>query len=312
MTYHEFLKEWRDETKEVKCHTSGSTGTPKDIYLPKAEMARSAKRTISVFGLKEGSILHSCISPDYIGGKMMAVRAEICDGMLQWETPSNRPLENYDGEPIDLLAVVPSQMIFILDHPELWSRIRHVIIGGAPIPREIGRRIQESSIDAWETYGMTETASHIALRKVTVPEQPFATLEGIEICCDSRGCLSIHLEGWQSVNTNDIAEINADRTFRILGRIDTAIITGGKKVFPIPIEQMLEDNFGRDILITSEPDTKWGEKIVCIVSGEPVDGLPEEISDWCSECLRPEERPKEIRFGAIPCTPNGKKKRGKL
>lgn len=262
-----FLDEWSNKLPFIECRTSGSTGEPKLIRLPKQLMAESAMRTVRHFGLDGNSHLHSCISTDFIGGKMMVVRAALMGAKLTSETPSNRPLRDYDGPEIDLLAVVPSQMIDLLDRLDQLPKIRHIIIGGAPIPPDLRGRIARSGLDAWETYGMTETASHIALRRVTDPPLPFRPLDGICIHCDADNRLIIEMGQWGKFHTNDIVEIGEDNSFTIKGRADNVIITGGKKVHPEEVEAILEGRLGCEVMVTSEPDTKWGRRVVLILSG---------------------------------------------
>lgn len=274
-------------------------------------MERSALRTISFFGLSGKSLLYSCISPDYIGGKMMAVRSEVLGCKLEYEDPSNRPLQKYRGAEIDLLAIVPSQMIYILEHPNDMPKIKHIIIGGSKIPGALRRRIADSGLNAWETYGMTETASHIALRKVQKMEKPFIPLEGIRVNMNEDSCLEIEMEGWQKLTTNDIVEIDKWGAFRILGRKDSILITGGKKVNPEEIEEVLEEHFHVQALITSEEDDKWGERIIAIIE-DPTGTITEsEILDFCRRRFRPEQIPKRVSFGVVPKAGNGKKARKK-
>lgn len=308
MTYEEFISQWRDGSRHIVCNTSGSTGKPKEIFLPKTEMEKSALRTIRFFNLDSRSHLHSCISPDYIGGKMMAVRSESLGAHLTWERPSNRPLSGYRGEKIDLLALVPSQMDHILTHPEEMPEIRHIIIGGSSIPPHLRRKIAASGLDAWETYGMTETASHIALRRVSENEEAFTALDGIHVSLSEDGRLVIEMEGWQRIEANDIARINEDGSFEVLGRADNVIISGGKKIHPEHVEEILERELGAAVLITSEPDEKWGERVVMLIEDEGHISDSEIISaaksNLPSECV-----PKTIRHESITRTPNGKKSR---
>lgn len=311
MTYPEFISQWRDGSSTVSCRTSGSTGTPKIIELPKKEMERSAWRTIRFFGLSEKSVLYSCISPDYIGGKMMAVRAETLGCKLVYEVPTNRPLQNFHGNEIDLLAVVPSQMLYILDHLEEMPVIRNIIIGGSKIPYGLRMRISESNLNAWETYGMTETASHIALRKVQKIENPFIPLDGINVNVNNNSCLEIEMVGWQRLSTNDIVEMDKEGAFRIIGRKDSIIITGGKKVNPIEIEEALEEHFNVQVLITSEEDEKWGERVIAVVEDTSGKVNETELLDFCRARFRAEQIPKRILVGIIPKTENGKKARKK-
>ncbi|MDE6007209.1 MAG: AMP-binding protein [Muribaculaceae bacterium] len=309
MTYEEFIQEWRGETDNVICHTSGSTGEPQTISLPKRELWKSASRTNRFFNLGDRSHYHSCIAADYIGGKMMAVRSEVSGGILTYETPSNRPLKDYSGGPVDLLAVVPSQMIHILDNEETMPPIRNIIVGGAPIPAGLRKRIAESGLNVWETYGMTETCSHIALRKIDVCTSGFSVLDGIEISKTIDGCLKIRLDGWKEIETHDMVEIAEDGTFEILGRSDSMIITGGKKVNPLTIERALEEEFGCEILVTSEPDEKWGEKIVYLIEDTDLQVNDTAIKEYARREFKEECHPKEIRHMKLPRTANGKKKR---
>ena len=308
MTYPDFLIEWRNATDFIVCQTSGSTGTPKSIRLPKQLMEESARRTVDFFNLSSKSHLHSCISPEFIGGKMMAVRSELSGARLAWETPSNRPLRDRENEPIDLLAVVPSQMIDLIERLDSLPQINAIIIGGAPIQTALRRRIEESGLNAWETYGMTETASHIALRRVKAEPEPFSTLPGIEISTNSGGRLIIGLGKWGTFHTNDIADIGQDGRFSILGRADNVIITGGKKVHPEQVEALLESVLDTEVLVSGMPDDKWGEKVVLTV-GESISISPDEIMNICRRELSKEYVPKEIRIASIPRTANGKKKR---
>jgi len=309
MTYTEFINEWRNKRTYIECMTSGSTGTPKLIRLPKAEMSKSASRTIRHFSLNVKSHLHSCISPDYIGGKMMAVRSEEAGARLTWETPSNRPLTDVGDDPIDLLSVVPSQMEHILNNLERMPEIRAIIIGGAPIPPTLRKMIVASGLQAWETYGMTETASHIALRRVCDPPLPFDVLDGIHIDVDADSRLVVELEDWKTIYTNDIVTIVAERQFIVNGRYDNVIISGGVKIHPEQAEEILETQFGVPVLITSRPDSKWGERVIMVIDDKDDSSSDIRIISECKKYLHKAWIPKEIHHQQLPMTPNGKKKR---
>ena len=157
MTIDDFIAEWHNDCDYIVAHTSGSTGTPKEIHLSKRLVRDSALRTIEFFSLSESSHLHLCLSPDYIAGKMMIVRSLLSGATLTDELPSNTPLSSLKGGVIDLLAVVPSQLIDLLDNPKDYE-IRNLIIGGSAIPADLRLRVANSGLNAYETYGMTETA----------------------------------------------------------------------------------------------------------------------------------------------------------
>lgn len=311
MDYVDFIKEWHSDSEAIICHTSGSTGTPSRIIIPKKAMIESARRTCTFFKITPDSRLHSCISPDFIGGKMMYVRSAVSGANFSFEIPSNRPLSDHIKEKFDLVSVVPSQMIHILNHPEINNCCRNFLIGGSAIPTEIRERIIDNHISAFESYGMTETASHIALRKIAVDEEWFQTLPGISVFYHSENLLGIKIEGWKDFMTNDIAEIHTPKEFRIVGRADNVINTGGKKVFPEMIERKLAKHFKFPFFITSRPDSKWGEHIVLVSVDTNVSD--KRILEICRAMLNPWEVPKEtIRLPELPLTTNGKIKRIKF
>lgn len=315
MDYPDFIQEWRNTDSFIKVHTSGSTGIPKEIKLDKDFVRESGRRTINFFKLNENSHLHSCISPDFIGGKMMAVRAEMLECKFSWEKPSNQSLSALctRDSALDLVAVVPSQMKFIIENQDNLPIIKNIIVGGAPIPMELRIKIAKSGLNAYETYGMTETASHIALRKICECEDYFKVLDGIAISTDNRGCLVISMAG-KEISTNDLAEIKGDNEFKILGRIDNMIITGAKKVNPLDIENALAEIISVPFMITGFPDEKWGEKIVLLLQAKANQLISRDnLMNQMRTLLPSWQVPKEILFvSSFPTTANGKLKRSKL
>lgn len=266
MTQLQFEDIWHDANDYVVCHTSGSTGAPKEICLPKEFMRASARRTNEFFGIVEGSRLHTCLDFKYIASMMMTVRAEEACCRLTSEHPSSRPLaEVAKDEVIDLLSVVPVQMDWILDSPENWTGIRNILVGGSAIPSLMKRRITLSPYNVWETYGMTETASHIALRKVDGDDAPFKALDGISVDVDESGCLTVRMPDGTVLVTTDMAELTGENEFRILGRADHAVISGGIKINPEELERRLGPFIAFDYCLSSVPDGKWGEKLVMVI-----------------------------------------------
>lgn len=312
MEFEDFLKEWHNAAPFIEARTSGSTGVPKVIMLDKGFVRESAMRTNRFFNIGEGSRLHSCVAADFIGGKMMAVRADAAGCRLTWEKPSNRPSAGIGkDEEIDLLAVVPSQMVHILDNLPDMPVLHAVIIGGSPINPVLYDRICRSGLNAFETYGMTETSSHIALRKIGGDSRWFEVLEGIRVETDSRGCLVINFHTGERFVTNDMAETCGDTRFVVTGRYDDVIITGGKKVNPHEVERKLMPYISAPFMVGSEPDFKWGNAVVVRIEdgGEGVAGDPE-LRDLMRRILESHEVPKKIEHvAALPRTPNGKIKR---
>lgn len=304
MTYDDFLAEWRDPDRGfITARTSGSTGTPKLIELPKGMLAESAERTNEFFSIGRDSLLHSCISPDFIGGKMMAVRAELAGCRFSYEEPSNRPSILLGGKGHgrwpDLISVVASQMEYIiLNFQDIPSTV-NFIIGGSAIHPDLRRAIEDSGVNAWESYGMTETASHIALRRVRRnPDEVsvlyssdlsagssngFTPMRGISVSLDERDCLCIDLPHFGRIATNDLAEISEDGSFQILGRADNVIISGGKKIIPEEVESVLLPLLKplgiTRIAVSSLPDVKWGEATVLAAEYPEIDSCINPVLD---------------------------------
>ncbi len=277
MTQEEFERIWNDDSDYVECQTSGSTGIPKKIKLKKDFMRRSAMRTNKFFGISGSSRLHTCLDFKYIASKMMTVRADVAKCLLTSELPSSKPLAGIlEDDEIDLLSVVPAQMEWILENEGRWQGLKHILIGGSSIPAMMRRRIAMSGYDAWESYGMTETASHIALRKIGEEESPFDALEGITVEVNEEGCLVVNMPDGLRLVTNDIAIVESPKEFRILGRADNCIISGGIKILPEELERTLGPFIAFEYCISSVPDNKWGEKLVLVVE-MPEETIEEEL-----------------------------------
>lgn len=314
MTFDDFKAEWLSDTPYILARTSGSTGKPKEIMLDKEFVARSARATNSFFSLTESSRFHSCVAPDFIGGKMMLVRAVIAGGEFSYEPPSNRSLTGLSAsDHIDLLAVVPSQMHHILDNQLNIPEIKNILIGGSAIPEGLRNRIAISGLKCFESYGMTETSSHIALRPILPGKTPlpFELIGDVTIEADSCGCLLIKYPDGLLIATNDIVEIISPRQFFVRGRYDDVIISGGKKLHPVEIEAELSRISGVVSFLSSIPDEKWGERAVAAVTSESdraalLDALPDfSLPHWMM--------PKEvINVGSFPLTDNGKTNRPAL
>lgn len=278
MTYSEFREEWLSETPMVSVHTSGSTGTPKAITLTKEFMRQSAWRTIRRFDLGSDSLLHSCISADTIGGKMMMVRALECGARFSCEKPSNTPLAGYDGEQLSLVSVVPSQLSYLVSHPAEQAKCLRVLVGGSPLAPSLRRQVAASGMEVYESYGMTETASHIAVRRVDARPTPFEPMPGVRVSLDSRGCLVIAFAEGQTLATNDLARVFPNGNFEILGRADGMFITGGKKVNPLEVESLLSERIAEPLLVVAQTDRKWGQRLLLLIEGpEPEDEAVEAL-----------------------------------
>ena len=290
-----FIEQWNDSNDYIVAHTSGSTGTPKEIKLLKSDMIVSARATCRFFNIDSRSLLVSPLSADYIAGKMMIVRAIVSDASLAMAEPTNRPdLTRF--EHIDLLPVVPSQVDAILADTSNINRIKHLLVGGGKTDEPLEHRINSSGIDSWASYGMTETCSHVAVRRLGNPDSCYHALPGITVTTDAESCLAIHADSfsWKTLQTNDIVDLIDSKSFRWLGRRDNIINSGGIKIVPELVEQKISRLIDVPFYIVGRPDPKWGEAIVLYLeTDKPIDTAT--LAQTLSTVLSPYERPKEIR-----------------
>jgi len=236
-----FLKEWFSDSKTVKVQTSGSTGVPKVIEIEKEKMLNSAKMTCDFLNLKKGNTALICLPIEYISGKMMVVRSISRKLRLIISDPSLKSLENLNDS-IDFCAMTPLQVENSLEKIHF---IKNLIIGGASVSESLKKKISQTLLPShsptqiYETYGMSETLSHIALKKI-YPSQDeyFSIFDDIEISTDERNCLKISAPQLNSeiLQTNDLVEIKNQNQFKFLGRIDNVINSGGAKIFPEQLE----------------------------------------------------------------------------
>jgi len=310
-----FLLEWLNDSPAITSQTSGSTGAPKKILLNKEQVKNSALMTGTFFNLQSGQTALLCLSPDFIAGKMMIVRALVHQMKLLLTEPSSTPLSELH-HPVDLAAMVPAQVFQTLCEPngqQQLERIKNLIIGGGAIPQKLEMDIRQLSNCIYATYGMTETISHIALRKVNGHDHSpyFTPLPDISIGQDERGCLVADAPriAPEKLITNDLIEITSENSFKLLGRIDNIIVSGGIKIRPEELEQQLEPYIPMTFFIGSRADEKFGERIVLLVEGELTQSSRQEI-EKALESLPGVKRPKEvIAINQFQRTATGKLKR---
>jgi len=311
---YNFIREWIDGKETVEVQTSGTTGTPRKCKVTKEAMVVSAKKTLEFFGLKKGDTALLCLSPRYIAGKLMIVRAFEGELDLLITEPSSTPLEGIERE-IGFSAMVPMQVQKQIElDPEAFGKLKKLIIGGGEVPNTLKEKLQKILTEVWETYGMTETLTHIALKKVNGSDRSewFRTLLGVKVSKTEDSRLVVEVEGITdgTLITNDVVEFNKDGGFRILGRADDVINTGGIKVMPQKIEEKTGKWLQGSFVVSSVPDEVLGEKLVLVIEGDEFDAnsLLEKMQG-----MENFEKPKEVMFvDELPRTETGKIKRKEL
>ena len=292
ITLEEFLSEWRNDSPYVEVKTSGSTGEPKRMLVEKQRMRASARITCDFLGLKAGDTALLCMSLDYIAGKMMVVRAIERNLRLITVEPSGHPLNNgqwiMDNGQFGFAAMVPMQVL---------------IIGGGAIDEAMAEELKAFPNQVWSTYGMTETLSHIALRRLSGPDASewYTPFPSVSVSLNEEGCLVIDAPEVckERLVTNDIAELATNNhSFRILGRRDNVICSGGIKIQAEEVERMLKAHLRVPYLISKRPDKKFGEVVVLLTEGDV-----EETKTVCEAVLPKYQRPKAyVHVDNIPLT----------
>ena len=269
----EFLEEWFDGRDVLKVHTSGSTGRPKELWVEKRRMLNSASMTISFLGLGRGESALLCMPLAYIAGKMVVVRAMAAGLNLIPVQPSGHPVRGLDKAPY-FAAMTPMQVWNILNSEDpgeaLCLRgIQELIIGGGAIDDKLADMLKAFPNRVWSTYGMTETLSHIALRRLSGPQtsELYTPFAGVVLSQDPDGALIIDAPSVnpEVLHTNDLVEFNGNGQFRVLGRKDNTINTGGVKVQIEEVEALLRDHLDCPFMVVPAPDPKFGQIIVLLV-----------------------------------------------
>ncbi len=296
----DFLIDWLNEKPTLTVHTSGSTGQPKPIILLKEHMVNSALATGSFFKLEAKNTALLCLPATYIAGKMMLVRAMVLGLSIDCVNPSSNPLEE-NNNLYDFAAMVPLQFENSLS---VLGGVKKLIVGGAPVSYKLKKAFLNAGqrTNVYETYGMTETITHIAVKPLlgqlitsNMDLDVFTTLTDVKITADSRGCLVIDapMVSNELIHTNDMVDLVSETQFKWLGRFDNVINSGGVKLFPEQIETKLVSTIESRFFVTGLPDDELGNKLILIVEGvQNISILQDQIEKITS--LKKLERPKEI------------------
>lgn len=265
------MEEFNGPGEYTEAHTSGSTGAPKPIRLAKADMVHSATASNNFFGISENSHVACALSADYIAAKMVCVRALCAPCRATFFEPTNDIVLDDDTPVIDLLSVTPSQIPSLLRIPALSSRVRQVLIGGAPPSQEVVNSLCRSGVKVWISYGMTETCSHVAVADGYDISRTFRAMPGITFSATADDRLVIHAPEFTfgTLETNDVVELVDCHSFRWLGRADNVINSGGIKLYPEQLEKEYAAVLPAEAVyyVSQRPSTKWGSEAVLMVEG---------------------------------------------
>ena len=284
--FFQFLRKWTDKSSTVELQTSGSTGVPKTLHMSKSKMILSAKRTGAFLNLQSGNKALCCLPLDYIAGKMMVVRALVLGLDLYLIKPSKNPLKTFSFR-FDFVAFTPYQLEHSIQH---LDKIKTLIVGGGPINEKTKKTLYKKKTNVYETYGMTETVSHVALKHVSQGEQEFNALKGVRFETKNN-CLKIFCDSilTKPIITNDVVNLISEKRFVWKGRVDFVINSGAIKIYPEELEKKLSQAISVPFVIMGVPDEEFGEKITIVFEGE----TPHNFKDLI-EGLDFFEKPKKV------------------
>jgi O-succinylbenzoic acid--CoA ligase len=328
----QFAQQWLSGQETFTVQTSGSTGKPKSVLITRMQMVTSARLTGQAVGLQPGDQALVCVSVAYIAGMMMLVRGFELGLHLTIVDPVSQPLAPFPSATrFDFTAMIPLQLQETLQgaphERAILDGMKGILIGGAPVSQMLEERLQCITAPLYHTYGMTETVSHIALRRLNGPQRSacYVPFDGVRLGQDERGCLTITsaLSRGETLQTNDLVELYANGSFRWLGRIDNVINSGGIKVQIEKVEIALEAWLARyqegryadrRFFVGALPDSRLGEMVIAAIEGEPFGGgetlspeMTATIRHMLQHVLTPYEIPRQWYF--IPRfleTPTGK------
>ena len=310
MTLDEFVSDWQSDSPTLLVHTSGSTGKPKPMLVEKRRMEASARITCGFLGLRAGDTALLCMPLDFIAGKMVVVRSLVWGLQLVAVEPSGHPLKGLTESPT-VAAMVPMQVynsLKVEEERRLLRDMKHLIIGGGAINRDMAEALRGFPNAVWSTYGMTETLSHIALRRLSGAEASewYEPFDGVGVTTSADGCLVIDAPAVcaQPLVTNDIAEIAPDgRRFRIRGRRDNVVCSGGLKLQIEEMEARLQPHLNVPYMISKRPDDKFGEAVVLLAVTDDM----ESVCEVCRKHMPRYEQPRYfLAVSELPMTPTGK------
>ncbi len=310
-----FINKLENGDKDFEFKTSGSTGKPKSIFFKRNQLEISANQTIDFFGLTVDDVLLCPFSMDYVAAKMMVARAFFLNATLVFTGPTGNPFLLSDLPNVSFAALVPLQLNKVIENEDSLcqlNRVKNVIIGGAPVSQNLEDRIRDLiECKIYQTYGMTETLTHVAVRNLKEKSANYFALNGVKLQVNQNSCLRIKSPvNNQWLQTNDVVALNKNG-FEWKGRFDNVINSGAFKISIDSVESSLYGlGFENQLFICGIESELLGEECAIVTVSDIKDEIVKKI-DLAQ--LHPYEKPKKIVFvNEFPINQNGKIMRSEL
>lgn len=265
------IRQWHSGQTEYPVSSSGTTGEPGTFLLKRNLIELSCRITGEALSITPEDRIHCCLPLTKVGGLMQLFRSEVWGVPIDVAEPTANPLLNYSGT-ATIISLTPMQLSHIwADENSCKSllKFRIVLLGGAGIPASLEKEIAALEKPSfYHTYGMTETYSHVALRKIGEPG--FRFILPTKASLEENGCLRISnaITENRVLQTTDVAIFAKDCSFTILGRADNVINSGGIKIAAEAVESVIQAYSGvteGTFFCAGLPDDVLGEKLVLVV-----------------------------------------------
>ncbi len=298
-----FSVDWfNPKVKTIAVKTSGSSGKPKTILHKKEFMRNSALLTSEALGLSEVKSALLCLPANKISGMMMLARVFENKMFLQGIEPIAAPLLKIGTDlKIDFAAFTPMQFSQVISSKKAFSKaekIKTVILGGEGISDELLTTIKRMKNNVYATFGMTETISHIALKKLNGKnaDKYFRVLPSVRVSMSKENCLVVNAPrlGVKNLVTNDVVKIISPTQFEWLGRVDNVINSGGLKIHPEEVEASLRSKIDVPFFISGIKDAVSGQKPCLVLEKRSLSKQKIEELKLAFSKLDKKSRPKEI------------------
>jgi o-succinylbenzoate---CoA ligase len=269
--------DWDPQSGWLMIPTGGSSGAIKLARHDHLSLTAAVAGYTRFFGESKSAAV-GVLPLHHVGGLMGWLRCALSGGEFfdaSWARLRAGEFGNVAGEG-KTISLVPTQLMTLLHSGpgRTWLRqFSRVLIGGAALTEQLCDRARAANIQVIRSYGATETAAMIAAQRaegltafpnveVTIATDGQVIVRGSAVCrgywpepVDTRGT-------WES---RDLGTWSGQHTFKILGRSDDLIITGGEKVNPLEVEQVLKTLVGDErVAVVGVPDVKWGQRVVVL------------------------------------------------